>query len=140
MSAASERYSVKMYGVPLAVRFWAKVSVKGDNECWEWMAGKDKDGYGRFRYGRQKARSNKVAWIIANGPIPEGLWVLHHCDNPSCVNPKHLYLGTNKENCRDRAERGRGFYKKGENAYTKGVLTKGHIRRKRELEANSCLW
>jgi hypothetical protein len=127
-------YSKKYHGnkvsqFPVEVRFWAKVKKGGENDCWEWMAGKDKDGYGRFRYGKQKARANKVAWEITNGPIPDGLWVLHTCDNPRCVNINHLYLGTVKENAIDRDSRGRGA--KGEHVGTSKLLASDVIKIRR---------
>jgi len=118
-------HTKKFYGngvskYPVEVRFWAKVAVKESNECWEWLAGKDKDGYGRFRYGKQKARANKVAWEITNGSIPTGRLICHTCNNPKCVNPNHLYLGTHKSNVDDRQNSGNGYYLKGENRFTKG--------------------
>lgn len=94
---------------PLAERFWEKVE-QGPG-CWEWMAGRDSaTGYGRIRIGRAGSKhqlAHRVSWELANGPIPDGLWVLHHCDNPPCVNPAHLYLGTTIDNNRDRDARGR---------------------------------
>lgn len=61
-------------------------------------------------------RAHRVAWRLVNGPIPEGMWVLHHCDNPSCVNPKHLFLGTPKDNAQDMIKKGRQGDNRGENA------------------------
>lgn len=89
-------------------RFWAKVR-RGDG-CWEWQAAiRSGSGYGVFQLGVGKqAPAHRVAWTLTRGEIPEGLWVLHHCDNRRCVNPDHLYLGTAKDNCRDREVRRRG--------------------------------
>ncbi len=83
-------------------RFWSKVDVRGPNECWPWLAGKDKDGYGRFRLPTGNEGAHRMAWFIVNGPIPEGLYVLHFCDQTDCSNPVHLWLGTNIENTQDR--------------------------------------
>ena len=76
--------------------------------CWEWVGYRNIDGYGDWKLpGSREHRAHRVAWILAKGPIPDGLHVLHHCDNPSCVYPPHLYLGTEADNGRDRAVRGR---------------------------------
>lgn len=88
-----------------ARRFWAKVAVGG--ECWEWTASRDKDGYGYFSLHGKHDRAHKVSYREHVGPIPPGMCVLHTCDNPPCVNPAHLRLGTNKENSVDMQQKGR---------------------------------
>lgn len=87
--------------------FWAKVDKSGD--CWLWTGTRDRIGYGHLgaRWARPDTLAHRISWRIANGPIPHGLMVLHKCDVRPCVNPDHLYLGTQKENARDRHERGR---------------------------------
>lgn len=94
-------------------RFWAKVALVGNVcECWEWTAGL-MHGYGTFHLGRvagtttHTTGSHRVAWELTQGPIPEGVSILHHCDNPLCVNPEHLFLGTKGDNNRDRHAKGR---------------------------------
>lgn len=75
--------------------------------CIEWTGAKSGDGYGTVSVdGKQKA-AHRVAWENANGPIPSGLWVLHKCDNPLCVNPDHLFIGTAKDNTQDCIRKGR---------------------------------
>lgn len=76
--------------------------------CWEWQAGKDKDGYGQVCYGKRAYRTHRLFYELYKDKIPKGICVLHKCDNPSCVNPKHLWLGTNAENTRDRDKKKRG--------------------------------
>jgi len=81
-------------------RFWEKVDRTGS--CWLWKGYKLKKGYGQFRINDKAKRAHRVSFSLMKGEIPDGLCVLHHCDNPSCVNPDHLYLGTEKDNARDR--------------------------------------
>jgi HNH endonuclease len=84
---------------PLVIRFWEKVS-KSDG-CWEWRGYVARNGYGRIGVGRDACDTHRVAWELSNGPIPEGLWVLHRCDNRRCVRPDHLFLGDNAANVQD---------------------------------------
>ena len=94
-----------------AERFWSKVNrVEDPDECWEWIPkARHKFGYGIFMdrpYGTKKA--HRVAWELTNGEIPNGLMVLHTCDNPPCCNPNHLFLGTAQDNSLDMMSKGRG--------------------------------
>ncbi len=91
-------------------RFWSKVDVRGPDECWEWLASKQSAGYGVFGRGTRAEGTelaHRMAWELTNGPIPHGLWALHHCDNPPCCNPTHLFLGTHDENMADMVRKGR---------------------------------
>lgn len=106
-------------------RFSEKVNKNGEfcerlgSNCWEWMGAKDKKGYGRFNAevnGRNLSLAHHFSWILVNGDIPIGFQILYHCDNPSCVNPSHLFLGTNSDNVIDKMAKGRwgGGISKGE--------------------------
>ena len=88
--------------------FWKKVN-KTDN-CWIWIGAKmgfKTHLYGNFGFNHKSNYAHRLSWELYNGPIPKGLWVLHKCDNPACVNPKHLFLGTAKTNALDRDLKGR---------------------------------
>ena len=89
-----------------AHRYWEKVDVRGKDDCWLWQASQ-RNGYGQFRLNGNTAYAHRLAWELKNGPIPEGLWICHTCDTPSCCNPAHLFLGTDAENHHDMQKKGR---------------------------------
>lgn len=91
-------------------RFWSKVDKNGANGCWNWQGWKDRQGYGHAIIKRRKVKAHRFSWMIYNAVIPAGLCVLHKCDNPSCVNPEHLFLGTRKDNAVDKMNKGRCLY------------------------------
>jgi hypothetical protein len=94
---------------PLEERLWAKIVVKGPDECWNWTAkAKANGGYGRLSVpGGRQMRAHRIAWELKNGPIPENMVLCHRCDNPACCNPDHLFIGTHKDNSRDMQRKGR---------------------------------
>jgi hypothetical protein len=96
------------------INFWSKVDIKTDNECWNWTAYKLNNEYGRFWFRGKLFRANRVAWILTYGEIPDGLFVLHKCDNRSCVNPGHLFLGTAQDNTDDMIQKNRALKAVGE--------------------------
>lgn len=87
--------------------FWSHVIKRGEDECWIWDAWTDKDGYGSFSAYNRRAPAHRIAWILINGAIPNGLYLLHSCDNPPCVNTKHLYLGDQTQNIVEASSKGR---------------------------------
>jgi hypothetical protein len=90
-----------------AQRFWAKVDCSGD--CWPWTGVLYNTGYGSVKRNGRPQLAHRFAWTLVNGPIPDGLLVCHHCDNPPCCNPAHLFLGTHKTNAADKVAKGRGI-------------------------------
>lgn len=102
------------WGIPkpratLRERFYKKAIVR--DGCWGWDGCKDGSGYGRIglvtEKGKRSIQASRASWMIHNGPIPQGIHVLHRCDNPECANPDHLFLGTNLDNIADMVAKGR---------------------------------
>jgi len=95
----------------LEERFWRFVDKKEESKCWEWLGQRLSNGYGRISLGAKSLGSegaHRVSWKLFNkADIPEGMFVMHKCDNPSCVNPHHLSIGTPKENTQDMIAKGR---------------------------------
>jgi hypothetical protein len=90
-------------------RLWARVDRSaGFFECWPWTGTRSPKGYGFIWLDGTNRRVHRVVYELAIGPIPDDMWVLHHCDNPPCCNPAHLWLGTNADNMRDMLAKGRG--------------------------------
>jgi hypothetical protein len=114
--------------------FWSKIDKRGPDDCWEWQASRSRKGYGIAPLGHKSRSAHRVAWEITYGPIPDGLHVLHTCDNPACCNCAHLFLGTNADNVADRVHKGRGH--KGQN-HTRAKFTENQIRAIRVFAKNN---
>ena len=92
----------------LADRLWNR--VRKGSSCWTWT-GATQHGYGYIGENGKILRTHRVSWTLHHGPIPDGLCVLHHCDNPPCVRPSHLFLGTHTDNMKDMVSKGRGNWR-----------------------------
>lgn len=96
--------------------FEAKYEVAKTTGCWEWTASCGEGGYGQFvtsvKDGHKWYRAHRFSYITHRGSIPEGMVVMHSCDNPRCVNPDHLRLGTQADNIKDREEKCRGYLRR----------------------------
>lgn len=109
-------YAYRLDPATIERRFWRKVDrngptvphVAGITPCWIWTGNLNSSGYGRFGSGLAVQLAHRVSWELTHGPIPDGFSVLHRCDNPPCVRPDHLFLGTYSDNGRDMAAKGRG--------------------------------
>ncbi len=89
-------------------RFWAKIVILGPDDCWLWQAGRDKDGYGLFHCLNKQWRSTRFLWLMEfDDALHKNIFLCHHCDNPPCCNPNHLFLGSALINNRDAASKGR---------------------------------
>lgn len=113
---------------PVAPRFsrtfWDFVQKGHERDCWVWTGATIKKGYGAWSGEGIRSLAHRHSWSIVNGPIPDGMWVLHHCDNPPCVNPNHLYLGTVIENVQDMIARNRNHV-----PARKEYCKNGHLKR-----------
>ena len=124
----------------VSARFWRRVDKRSDDECWNWTGAKHKSGHARMRVGSRKDHSDRyegchrLAWVLTVGPVPLGMAVCHHCDNPACCNPKHLFIGSLADNNRDRHRKGRTVLSRGE-AHGNAKLTSADVVLIRSLRA-----
>jgi hypothetical protein len=113
-----------------ADRFWSKVE-KTDG-CWLWTAFKNPKGYGQLTYHQRRYLAHRFAWKITFGPVPVGAEVLHHCDNPACVRPDHLFIGCHADNMHDMVQKERSA--RGER-HSQSKLTENDVRQIRSEHA-----
>lgn len=120
----SRRCVSHRHGASAAARLHAR--TRRGPDCWEWTGGRDSRGYGSIRVARTGIGAHRLAWQVAYGPIPPGMAVLHRCDNPPCVRPAHLFLGSQADNNRDMRDKGR---------HQSSRLSAGDVRLIRSLHA-----
>jgi hypothetical protein len=99
---------IMLIGSLWGTRFWSRIEKsKNHDACWIWIGSCTSRGYGQICINGKMFSAHRVSWMVHFGKIPDGLHVLHHCDNKKCVNPDHLFLGTNDDNIRDKINKGR---------------------------------
>lgn len=109
------------------------VAIGEPNECWEWQRGRNQHGYGVITIAYKKWSAHRYAWTLTHGPIPDGAFICHHCDNRACVNPDHLYVGTHQSNMADMVSRER--HSMGVRS-SRSKLTEEQVREIRRLRAD----
>jgi len=114
-------------------RFWSRTKRVGS--CLEWQGTRIHSGYGKTSLDGKTVAAHRLAWIFSHGPIPPGLYVCHSCDNPPCVEPSHLWLGTNTDNMQDMVSKGREIRTFGEKNPS-ARLTDEEVRQIRRHAAN----
>lgn len=128
-------------------RFWAKVDKRGPvirpdlGRCWLWTSAKNAAGYGRFKFQSKQDYAHRVAYTLTYGLIDDGLFICHRCDNPSCVNPTHLFAAPAKENSLDRDLKGRGILPGAGIQHPSALFSESDIReiRRRRKEGETCI-
>jgi hypothetical protein len=131
--AYSREQAAKGGRVSTSAQFWAK--VRKTRGCWLWIGTTTADGYGRCGFGRGRRMAHRFSWELRNGPIKDGLLVLHRCDNPPCVRPSHLFLGTDADNSDDMIRKGRQRHPSGEQ-HGMAKLTAAQVAKIRSLGKN----
>lgn len=109
-----KRLSNDSYEKRFKRRFESKLDNQEKDKCWNWTGWKDRNNYGFIFYKDKMIRAHRVSWLIYCGDIPDNMHVLHKCDNPSCVNPEHLFLGDNYDNIKDKMFKNRSYKPVGE--------------------------
>lgn len=120
-------------------RFWEKVKTAGQDECWEWQGSRDQCGYAMFWLGNRTLHATRAYFMLLGIDMTENVVVCHKCDNPNCVNPHHLFLGTNKDNVDDKIRKGRAAHQKPKeyrSTYRRAfsVLNEDMVREIREIQ------
>ena len=125
-----EPHGTKQHWCSPKCSFWDKVEIGSPSKCWIWPYGKITAGYGEFIFSAMHFYTHRFMWQEIHGKIPDDMCILHKCDNPSCINPAHLFLGTKLDNTRDMISKDRN--PKGED-YNHAKLTNNHVIEIRQL-------
>jgi hypothetical protein len=123
--------AARQYPPPIK-RLASRIERRGPDDCWPWTGSVSHNGYGRMYACGRSHNATRLLWSLVHGDIPQGFLICHHCDNPSCMNLRHLYLGTPADNMRDRTARGRTKGPKGERNHS-AKLTEDDVRLMRQM-------
>lgn len=117
-------------------RFWSRVvKQEGEDACWEWVGATWQNGrYGKVNSGGKHLRAYHLPWELENGKIPKGMCACHKCDNPACVRPSHIFIGSKSDNFKDMHQKGRAKIEKGTERYN-SKLDPGKVREIRKLSS-----
>lgn len=133
-ACATEARHIRAMNADIEEHLDKRIEVDEKTGCWNWIRGKNTLGYGITKVRGQRYLAHRLAYISSFGPIPEGMLVCHKCDNPSCCNPEHLFLGNNAANMADMKKKGRGRSVKGEDNHRAKMTVEG-VERIFELRA-----
>ncbi len=111
--------------IPIEIRIKTHILIDDKTGCWNWTGTKNPNGYGKMtmrdpNHKRYYSTAHRESYLLYHGPIINRMYVLHKCDNPSCCNPDHLYLGTNSDNQKDRYQRSKRFYRGNDGRFISG--------------------
>lgn len=107
MATSTEHKTLPVLNPKAISAFWAKVHRGEPDDCWPWLGARVRDGYGNFSYNNENYRASRIAYFLTHGDFDQSLLVRHKCDNPPCVNPAHLIVGSSSDNALDAHRRGR---------------------------------
>lgn len=127
------QFTASLFPPPIAARFWSHVDKNAENGCWVWTAFIDHKGYGQWTVHKRALKASRVSYFLSFGEDPGSLFVCHRCDNPPCVNPAHLFLGTVLDNAADMVRKGRK--PRGESS-TLSKMTSAQVREMCDLYAS----
>ena len=123
----------------LKSRLLAKIDICSEAGCWNWTASKSSGRYGKLEISGATLSAHRASYEVYRGPIPEGLFVCHRCDNPACINPDHLFLGTHADNMADKVKKGRHRTPRGSEVVTSKLTEADVLAIRASRVSNGCV-